>query len=86
MNKGEGGLIVLTTTYTAVTRGTLIPIVKTAEDNNNGFHAVFPNSLYARNGGARWYYGPKDTRCIIPLERSPGHHSTMETHPLTSTI
>jgi ABC-type uncharacterized transport system substrate-binding protein len=55
--KGKGGLIVLTTTYTAVQRGTLIPIVNKAEDDNKDFHAVFPNRLYARSN-ARWYYGP----------------------------
>jgi ABC-type uncharacterized transport system substrate-binding protein len=58
INKGQGGLIVVTTTYTAVQRAMLTSIVKTAEDNNNGFHAVFPNSLHARSGEARWYYGP----------------------------
>jgi ABC-type uncharacterized transport system substrate-binding protein len=58
MSRNAGGLIVLTTTYTAVQRSTLITIVNNAQMQNPGFRAIFPNRLYVRSGGAGWSYGP----------------------------
>jgi ABC-type uncharacterized transport system substrate-binding protein len=48
MKKGQGGLIVVTTTFTAVQREMLTSIIDAAEMNNKDFHAIYPNSLYAR--------------------------------------